>query len=106
MKLKWTGIFDKCTNSIKEIFDVIQVKLLKRFILFLLALLVFVNPVYGQPSNIDIDWLIEGQMSPQTDFENSIEKDLLFNSDNLLDTEEVLTEFVNKKSVFYWKGFD
>ncbi len=96
MKLKWTGIFDKCTNSIKEIFDVIQVKLLKRFILFLLALLVFVNPVYGQPSNIDIDWLIEGQMSPQTDFENSIEKDLLFNSDNLLDTEEVLTEFVTK----------
>ena len=94
MKLKWTGIFDKCTNSIKEIFDVIQVKLLKRFVLFLIVLLVFVNPVYGQPSNIDIDWLIEGQMSPQTDLENNT--DLSLSSDNLLDTKEVLTEFVTK----------
>jgi len=94
LKLKWTGIFDKCTNSIKEIFDVIQVKLLKRFVLFLIVLLVFVNPVYGQPSNIDIDWLIEGQMSPQTDLENNT--DLSLSSDNLLDTKEVLTEFVTK----------
>ena len=96
MKLKWTGIFDKCTNSIKEIFDVKQIKLLKRFVLFLLVLLMFVNPAYGQSSNIDIDWLIEGQMSHQTDLENSIEKDSLPHSDNLLDTEEVLTEFVTK----------
>ena len=94
MKLKWTGIFDKCTNSIKEIFDVIQVKLLKRFVLFLLVLLMFVNPAYGQSSNIDIDWLIEGQMSPQTDLENNT--DLSLSSDNLLDTKEVLTEFVTK----------
>jgi len=96
LKLKWTGIFDKCTNSIKEIFDVKQIKLLKRFVLFLLVLLMFVNPAYGQSSNIDIDWLIEGQMSHQTDLENSIEKDSLPHSDNLLDTEEVLTEFVTK----------
>ena len=96
MKLKWTGIFDKCTNSIKEIFNVKQIKLLKRFVLFLLVLLMFVNPAYGQSSNIDIDWLIEGQMSHQTDLENSIEKDSLPHSDNLLDTEEVLTEFVTK----------
>jgi hypothetical protein len=96
LKLKWTGIFDKCTNSIKEIFNVIQVKLLKRFVLFLLVFLVFVNPAYGQPANIDIDWLIEGQISHQSDLENSAEKVLLSNFDGLLDTEENLIEFVTK----------
>ena len=96
MKLKWTGIFDKCTNSIKEIFNVKQIKLLKRFVLFLLVLLMFVNPAYGQSSNIDIDWLIEGQMPHQSDSQNNTEIDLSLSSDNLLEPKETPTEFVTK----------
>ena len=56
----------------------------------------FVNPAYGQSSNIDIDWLIEGQMPHQSDSQNNTEIDLSLSSDNLLEPKETPTEFVTK----------
>lgn len=66
----------------------------KKNILFFLVFLVFVNSAYAEKQDIQIDWLIEGQMEPKLSSE--INKNIPPDSKDVLKDDEFFTEFITK----------
>ena len=64
----------------------------KKNILFFLVFLVFVNSAYAEKQDIQIDWLIEGQMEPKLSSE--INKNIPPDSKDVLKDDEFFTEFI------------